>query len=323
MVQEFKKLIKYKLVSLKTPYNSTRFYIKNKNLINKNLFYKEKFKSFFLLKNKSISKNSGGNRVKGLFKKTFFKMPLISIIMPNYKSQMLEKSIKSILKQDYPNIEFIIIDGDSGINQIKIIKKYEKYIDYWISEKDKNLWDAWNKGIQLSTGDYVGIVDSSNTLNDGAISILVNYININSKVDFFFAPVEKSGKIYSGFKPDEIKYKFNIYPSAVVGFFIKLKSLKKVGLYNINYKINSDYDLIYRLIESYKMKGLSINIKKVFGSLGDSGFSKKHSFFFRLFYELKIRYNNHQSLFVLFYIFFGRCFKKIYNFILKKNYYYP
>ena len=65
-----------------------------------------------------------------------------------------------------------------------------------------------------------------------------------------------------------------------MGFFIKLKSLKKVGLYNIKYKINSDYDLIYRLIEIYKMKGLSINIKKVFGSLGDSGFSKKHSFFF-------------------------------------------
>ena len=55
-------------------------------------------------------------------------------------------------------------------------------------------------------------MDSSNTLNDGAISILVNYINVNPKVDFFFAPVEKSGKIYSGFKPDQIK----IYPCQVI-----------------------------------------------------------------------------------------------------------
>ena len=316
-------MIKYKLITLKTPYNSIRFYTKNRALVNKNRFYKERFKSYFILKKNSILKNFGGNRVRGLFKKSLFKMPLISIIMPNYKSPTLEKSIKSILKQDYPNIEFIIIDGDSGIEQIKIIKKYQKYIDYWVSEKDKNLWDAWNKGIQFSTGEYVGIVDSTNILNKGAITTLVQYINANLKVDFFFAPVEKSGKIYSGFKPENIKFKFNIYPSAVVGFYIKLKSLKKVGLYNVNYKINSDYDLIYRLIERYKMKGFNIKIRKVFGYLGDSGFSKKHSFFFRLFYELKIRYNNHQSAFVLIFIFFSRCFKKIYNSIFNKNYYYP
>jgi glycosyltransferase involved in cell wall biosynthesis len=316
-------LIRYKLLSLKTPYHLNRFYIKNKKSINKNFFYKEKFKSFFLLNKKSLIENSGGNRSKGLFKKTLFKMPLVSIIMPNYKSATLEKSIKSVLRQDYPNIEFIVIDGNSGFEQKKIIKKYEKYIDYWISEKDRNLWDAWNKGIQLSTGDYIGIVDSTNILNNGAITKLVNFINKNPEADFFFAPVEKSGKIYSGFKPKEINLKFNIYPSAVVGFYIKLKSLKKVGLYNINYKINSDYDLIYRLIVHNKMVGININSKKIFGSLGDSGISKKYNFFIRLFYELKIRYDNKQNIFIIFYIFFGRCYKKIYNSIFNKDYYYP
>jgi cellulose synthase/poly-beta-1,6-N-acetylglucosamine synthase-like glycosyltransferase len=104
-------LIKYKLLSLKNIYHSNKFFIKNKKLINKNYFYKEKFKSFFLLNSKFLIKNSGGNRSKGLFKKSLFKMPLISIIMPNYKSARLECSIKSVLKQDYPNIEFIAWEG--------------------------------------------------------------------------------------------------------------------------------------------------------------------------------------------------------------------
>ena len=316
-------MIRHKSLSLKTSYHSNKFFIKNKKLINKNYFYKEKFKSYFLLNKKSLIGNSGGNRTKGLFKKSLLKMPLISIIMPNYNSAMLENSIQSVLKQNYPNIEFIIIDGCSESKQIKIIKKYEKYIDYWISEKDKNLWDAWNKGIQLSTGDYVGIVDSTNIIYPGAIKILVDHANNNPEADFLFGPVEKNGKIYSGFRPKKINIKFNIYPSAVVGFYIKLESLKKVGLYNINYNINSDYDLIYRLIIKHKMFGININTKKIFGSLGVSGHSKKNNFFKRLFYELKIRYHNKQNIFVLLYIFFGRCYKKIYNSIFNKNYYYP
>ena len=160
-------------------------------------------------------------------------------------------------------------------------------------------------------------------INNGAITTLVNHINKNPQADFFFGPVEKSGKIYSGYRPDEINFKFNIYPSAVVGFYIKLKSLKKVGLYNTNYKINSDYDLIYRLIEHNKMLGIGIDTKKIFGSLGDSGISNKYNFFIRLFYELKIRYDNKQNIFILFYIFFGRCYKKIYNLIFNRNHYYP
>lgn len=316
-------MIKHKLFSLKNSCNFYRYYIKDKKLINKTFFKKQKFRSYFLLNKKSLIGNSGGNRSQGLFKKSLSKIPLISIIMPNYRSATLENSIKSVLKQDYPNIEFIVIDGNSGFEQKKIIKKYEKYIDYWLSEKDKNLWDAWNKGIQLSTGDYVGIVDSTNILNNGAIKTLVNSINQNPEADFFFAPVEKSGKIYSGFRPKEINLKFNVYPSAVVGFYIKLKSLKKVGLYNINYKINSDYDLIYRLIERNKMSGIHINEKKIFGSLGETGISENYGFFTRLFFELKIRYDNRQCISILIYIFLGRCYKKVYNLIFNKNYNYP
>ena len=70
--------------------------------------------------------------------------------MPNFKEKNISKSIDSILKQNYPNIELIIIDGNSGDETINILKEYGDDIDIWVSEKDKNLWDAWNKGFVLA-----------------------------------------------------------------------------------------------------------------------------------------------------------------------------
>jgi len=245
--------------------------------------------------------------------------PLISIIMPNFKSSFFEKAIQSVVSQKYKNIEFIIIDGDSGNEALKIIKRYENYINYWVSEKDRGLWDAWNKGIELSRGDYIGIVDSTNLLNKDAIDILVKYIKIVPEADFFLGPVRKGKKIYSGFRPENINLKFNIYPSAVVGFYIKKSSLKKVGLFNIKYKIGADYDFFYRMIVHNKMKGLAISSKKIFGSFGTPGISSSFNFFTRLFAELKIRFDNQQNIFIIIYILVGRCVSKLFSYILRNN----
>jgi len=94
--------------------------------------------------------------LRGIFKKNLNKFPLITIIMPNFKSKTLNKSIKSVLGQKYPNIELIVIDGNSGHSTVKILKKYNNKIDFWLSEDDKGLWDAWNKGFKLSYGKFVG-----------------------------------------------------------------------------------------------------------------------------------------------------------------------
>ena len=127
---------------------------------------------------KKFSKNAkfGGLWFNLFKKKDKKKDPLISIIMPNYKSKYLEKSIKSILNQNYKNIELIVVDGDSGKETIQILKKYNNKIDFWISEKDKGMWDAWNKGFKLANGRFVGIVDSSNELYPNAMKILSVYI---------------------------------------------------------------------------------------------------------------------------------------------------
>ena len=124
--------------------------------------------------------------------------------MPNYKSKYLEKSIKSILNQNYKNIELIVVDGDSGKETIQILKKYNNKIDFWISEKDKGMWDAWNKGFKLAKGRFVGIVDSSNELYPNAMKILSAYITKDESLDFVCGTVKKDGRLYGGFNPEKI-----------------------------------------------------------------------------------------------------------------------
>lgn len=87
--------------------------------------------------------------------------PKISIITPNYNGgQFLEETIKSILGQKYPNLEYIIIDGGSTDNSIEIIKKYESKITYWVSEPDKGMYDAIRKGFEKSTGEIMAWLNS-------------------------------------------------------------------------------------------------------------------------------------------------------------------
>ena len=241
--------------------------------------------------------------------------------MPNFKCSSLEKAIKSILKQNYTNIELIVIDGNSGDDTLKTLKNYNKDIDIWISEKDKGLWDAWNKGFQLASGDYVGIVDSSNILYPNAIKTLIKYIKRYPSYDFICGTVKKDNKIYAGFRPQDIKKQFNIIPSSIVGFYIKLESLKKVGLLNLKYKYSSDYDFLYRLIVKNKMCGIHTKAHEVFGDLGDSGISSKRNYLLNITNEIRIRFNNEQNILELIYIFFGRIMMKIFKkYIYKKNY---
>lgn len=113
-------------------------------------------------------------------------MDKISIITASYNCvDEIEMSIKSVLEQDYPNIEYIIIDGASTDGTVDIIKKYDKYIDYWVSEPDDGLYYAMNKGIEAATGDWIYIHNAGGVFYEKD-TLTKLFANNPEDVDAFF-----------------------------------------------------------------------------------------------------------------------------------------
>jgi len=102
--------------------------------------------------------------------------PIVSIItVVKNGEKYLEKTIKSVINQKYKNIEYVIIDGLSTDNTRKIINKYRKYIHIYKRQKDKNLWDAMNKGIKYSNGSILAFINSDDVFNHNAVNYAVKY----------------------------------------------------------------------------------------------------------------------------------------------------
>ena len=244
-------------------------------------------------KNKRFGEGGFRKSKNKIEKKPLFS--IITVVLNNEK--FLEKTIQSVLNQKIKNFEYIIIDGGSSDNSVKIIKKYEKKISYWVSEKDMGLYDAFNKGMKLAKGNFIGIVNSDDVYTSNALLIISKYINKNLSIDFIFGSVKKHWGILSGYRPNKIKYSWGFYSSHSTGFFIKRDSAKKVGLYNTIYKYHADYDYFYRMIVHNQMNGIATKKNEIVGIFRRGGFSSTIHFRKMFFEELKIRYNNNQNIF--------------------------
>ena len=238
----------------------------------------------------------------------------ISIITVTKNSEKyLEKNILSVHKQKYKNYEHIIIDGKSTDKTIDIINKHKKKIKYFISEKDRGLYDAMNKGIKKSTGDIIGILNSDDIYYKETLDIVNKYFNKYQKLDFLFGSVYKH-KLLHGYYPKRIKWSFGFYSTHSIGFFIKKEAHKKVGSYNIKYKYSADYDLFYRLIIKKKMNGMATKKSEVFGKFRRGGLSSRIRYIDFLKECTQIRLDNKQNFFIVYLIFFARLlrnFRKI------------
>ena len=235
----------------------------------------------------------------------------ISIITVTKNSEKyLEKNILSVFNQKYKNYEHIIIDGKSTDKTIEIINKHKKKIKYFISEKDKGLYDAMNKGIKKSTGDIIGILNSDDIYFNQTLEIVNRYFNKYQKLDFLFGSVYKH-KLLHGYHPKKIKWTFGFYSTHSIGFFIKKKAQKKVGFYNIKYKYSADYDLFYRLIVNKKMNGMATKKSEVFGRFRRGGLSSRIRYIDFLKETTQIRLDNKQNFFIVYLIFFVRLLRNI------------
>lgn len=136
--------------------------------------------------------------------------PKISIVTPSFNQEKyIEETILSVLNQNYPNLEYIIIDGGSSDNSVEIIKKYEDKLSYWISEEDSGMYDALNKGFDRSTGEIMLYINSDDILQKGSLNTIshiftrfenVDWITgytccINEKSEFISAELSKNWDI--------------------------------------------------------------------------------------------------------------------------------
>ncbi len=113
--------------------------------------------------------------------------PLVTIVTPSFnQGRFLEETIQSVLSQDYPHIEYIIVDGGSKDNSQEIIRKYAGRLAWWVSEKDKGHADALNKGFEHSHGEIMAWMNSDDTYQPGAVSEAVAYLRAHPEVQFVY-----------------------------------------------------------------------------------------------------------------------------------------
>ena len=215
----------------------------------------------------------------------------------------IQKTIKSVISQKDETIEYIIVDGNSSDNTKVIINKYITHINKFISEPDKNLYDAINKGIKMCKGNIIGICLSGDHYKDGALNLVKNYFIKNPNSDFFFGSIIRNyvgtTVIKHGFNPKRILFNFDAQTSISTGFFITKKAQVIVGDYDINFSVSSDYDFFYRMMIKHKLNGISSNKDEIVGEMSAGGLSSKITFINHLKEETKIRMKNKQNFFLI------------------------
>lgn len=175
--------------------------------------------------------------------------PKITIITISYNSEnTIERTIKSVINQNYDNLEYIIIDGGSSDNTLNIIKKYSDYITKWVSEKDEGISDAFNKGISFATGDVIGIINSDDGLEPGALNKLASCYETD--VDVYRGNIlfwnEESNKKIREIPSMKLNYSGLGLRFCHQGTFVSRKAYYTYGVFNKDYKYNMDYDLLIR-----------------------------------------------------------------------------
>ena len=179
--------------------------------------------------------------------------PLVSIIIASFNSaRTIDKTLSSILNQNFNNYELIVIDGLSTDGSVDIIKSYESsFLDKlkWISENDNGIYDAWNKGLEIASGTWICFIGTDDYFLPDALENYFNIINSTSGINFIssmcllvdynYKPIRK----YGGFFSNKMKSYCTI---AHVGSFHKKELFDEKPYFNTTYKISADYDFLLR-----------------------------------------------------------------------------
>ncbi|MDY4789512.1 MAG: glycosyltransferase family 2 protein [Bacteroidales bacterium] len=204
--------------------------------------------------------------------------PKISIITVTFNAEkVLERTLRSIKKQDYNNIESIIIDGESTDGTLKIVEKYSDVVTKWISEKDNGLYDAMNKGLSMATGDYVWFLNAGDTI---CKSDVLNYFFSKESFmrDVYYGEtviVDENGKQIGDRR---LKTKNNLtWKDFRMGMLVCHQSVlvkrEIAPEYNLKFKIAADYEWV---LESFKRAKYILGTKYKITCYLEGGLSRKN-----------------------------------------------
>uniref|UniRef100_A0AB33IZ27 Glycosyltransferase family 2 protein n=4 Tax=unclassified Prevotella TaxID=2638335 RepID=A0AB33IZ27_9BACT len=186
----------------------------------------------------------------------------VSIITATFNSKLtLPDTIESVFKQTYSDIEYLIIDGESSDGTVDVIKHYEDIFQgklRWISEKDNGIYDAMNKGIKMSTGDIVGILNSDDYFtSDTVVESFVKEFS-DKTIDAVYGDIhfirngipDKIIRYYSSAMFQPFLLRFGFMP-AHPSFYVRREVYHRVGLYKTDYKIGADFEMMVRIFKKF------------------------------------------------------------------------
>ena len=186
----------------------------------------------------------------------------ISLITPSYNSAAtIQDTIDCILGQSYPNVEYIIVDGQSKDETVSIIQSYGGKISKWVSESDKGLYDAMNKGISMATGDVVGILNSDDFYSHDKVLEKVVQAFEQHQVDVVYGDLQyvhevDTKRIVRYWKSGKYRRQNFLYgwmpPHPT--FFVKREFYEKFGLFDLSFRSAADYELMLRFLYKHQLK---------------------------------------------------------------------
>jgi glycosyltransferase involved in cell wall biosynthesis len=179
---------------------------------------------------------------------------LVSIVTPSFKQAgFLEATIKSVLEQDYPQIEYIIVDGGSNDGSLDIIQRYADRLAWWVSEPDRGQTDAINKGFAHASGQVLAWINSDDTYQPGAISRAVNFLQTHPEIGMVYGDanfIDRDGKVIGRFPACQTDYRRlrqgYVHIPQQASFF-RADLWQKVGPLDPTFYFAMDYDLWVRL----------------------------------------------------------------------------
>jgi glycosyltransferase involved in cell wall biosynthesis len=181
-------------------------------------------------------------------------LPLVTVVTPSFnQAKYLERTILSVLEQDYPNIEYIVIDGGSTDGSLEIIKKYADRLSFWVSEPDKGQTDAINKGFGRAAGQYLAWLNSDDTYNPGAVREAVEFLTAHPDVGLVYSDahfINADDGVIGNFpaaQTDRTRMLQGYVHVPQQTTFLRANLWKKIGPLDPTFFFAMDYDLWVRL----------------------------------------------------------------------------